>query len=249
MRKKIAAGNWKMNKDLSETESFLSELKEQVFPEGVQVVIAPPFTNLHHAFVSLKDHPVEVAAQNMHQEAEGAYTGEVSAGMLKSIGIELVLLGHSERRSYFKEDNTLLAQKVTRALENNMKIIFCIGEELSDRQAGSHFEVIKAQLKEGLFHIEESAWSEIVIAYEPVWAIGTGETATPGQAQEMHRFIRETIAEAFSIGTADSVSILYGGSVNPDNAAEIFRQPDVDGGLVGGASLKADSFMKIVNSF
>ncbi|SDX19464.1 triose-phosphate isomerase [Aequorivita viscosa] len=249
MRKKIAAGNWKMNYDLAETEMFLVDLKKQVIPENVEVMIAPAHTNLHHAFTSLRDHPVTVIAQNMNQNESGAFTGEVSAKMLASVGVNTVIIGHSERRAYFNEDNAVLAEKVNTALENNMKVIFCIGEELEDRKNESHFELIETQITEGLFHISNEAWKQVVIAYEPVWAIGTGETASPQQAQEMHEFIRNTIADAYTKEVADGVSILYGGSVKPENAKEIFGQKDVDGGLVGGASMKVDSFMKIINSF
>lgn len=249
MRKKIVAGNWKMNNDLAETEMFLVDLKKQVFPENVVVMIAPSFTNLNQAFESLREHPVTVVAQNMNQNNEGAFTGEISAKMLKSIGVNTVILGHSERRAYFMEDSAILAEKVNTALENEMTAIFCIGEELEDRKKGNHFKLIKKQLSEGLFHLSNESWKNIIIAYEPVWAIGTGETASPEQAQEMHNFIRKTIAENYSKAIADEVSILYGGSVKPDNASEIFGQDDVDGGLIGGASLKVDSFMKIVNSF
>ncbi len=249
MRKNIVAGNWKMNNDLTETEMFLVELKKQVFPENAEVMIAPPFTNLNHAFKSLREHPVAVAAQNMHQSEEGAFTGEISAKMLKSVGVSNVIIGHSERRAYFNEDNAILAEKVNTALKNEMTVIFCIGEELEDRKKEGHFKLIKAQLTEGLFHVANEAWKSIIIAYEPVWAIGTGETACPEQVQEMHNFIRKTIAEKYSKAIAEDVSILYGGSVKPDNATEIFGQSDVDGGLIGGASLKVDSFMKIVNSF
>ena len=249
MRKKIVAGNWKMNNDLAETEMFLVELKKQVFPENVIVMIAPPFTSLNHAFNSVREHPVMVVAQNMHQSSDGAFTGEISAKMLKSVGANTVILGHSERRAYFNEDSAILAEKVNTALENEMTIIFCIGEELDDRKKESHFELIKTQLSEGLFHVSNEAWKNLIIAYEPVWAIGTGETASPEQAQEMHKFIRKTLAENYSKEIADEVSILYGGSVKPDNASEIFGQNDVDGGLIGGASLKVESFMEIVNSF
>lgn len=249
MRKKIVAGNWKMNCDLAETEKFLTDLKKQTFPKNVSLIIAPPYTNLHRAFESLREYPVEIAAQNMHQHNEGAFTGEISAKMLKSVGVNTVILGHSERRAYFNEDSGILAEKVNTALENGMAIIFCIGETSDIRKQGNHFSLVNSQLSKGLFHISEDAWKSITIAYEPVWAIGTGETASPEQAQEMHEFIRKTIAENFSDEIAAMVSILYGGSVKPDNAAEIFGQADVDGGLIGGASLKVDSFMKIANSF
>ncbi|WP_347372949.1 triose-phosphate isomerase [Aequorivita sp. Q41] len=249
MRKNIVAGNWKMNNDLAETEMFLVDLKKQVFPEDVAVMVAPPFTSLHHTFNSLREHPVTIAAQNMHQSNEGAFTGEVSAKMLKSVGVSTVILGHSERRAFFNEDGSLLAEKVNTALENKMTLIFCIGEELADRKAENHFSLINRQLSEGLFHISEAAWENVIIAYEPVWAIGTGETASPEQAQEMHQYIRKLINENYNETIAKKVSILYGGSVKPDNAAEIFGQADVDGGLIGGASLKVASFMKIVNAF
>ena len=234
---------------MAETEMFLVQLKKQVIPEGVSLMIAPAFTNLNHTYQSVKDHPVTVVAQNMHQSEKGAFTGEVSAAMLKSVGIQTVILGHSERRSIFKEDNALLAEKVNTALVNNMSVIFCVGEELSHRETDDHFKVINEQLEEGLFHLSEGNWKNIIIAYEPVWAIGTGETATPDQAQEMHAFIRKTIADAYSNATAKKVSILYGGSVKPNNAAEIFSQNDVDGGLIGGASLDVSSFMEIAKSF
>ncbi|MDC8006151.1 triose-phosphate isomerase [Aureisphaera galaxeae] len=249
MRKRIVAGNWKMNCDLSETDYLLSRLMEQKLNPEVEVIVTPPFPNLYTAFNLLKNAPIDVAAQNMHQEANGAYTGEVSATMLKSVGVETVILGHSERRAYFGEDNALLAQKVSTALSQEMRTIFCFGEELQERKEGRHFDVVKEQLQEGLFHISNDDWKQVVLAYEPVWAIGTGETASPEQAQEMHQFIRETIAEAYSQDIANEVSILYGGSVKPNNASEIFGKPDVDGGLIGGASLKADDFAAIVNAF
>lgn len=249
MRKKIVAGNWKMNNDLSETETFLAELKEQVFPEDVELIVAPAFPNLYHSFQSVREHPVLIAAQNMHQAEKGAYTGEVSAQMLTSVGINTVILGHSERRAYFHETNELLAEKVNAARKNDMTVIFCVGEELADRKENTHFTLVENQLSESLFHLEAADWKNIVIAYEPVWAIGTGETATPEQAQEMHRFIREKIAARYSAELASGISVLYGGSVNPGNAKELFAKEDVDGGLVGGAALKVESFMAIANSF
>lgn len=238
-----------MNNDLAETEMFLVDLKKQMIPEKVSVMIAPSYTNLNHSFKSLREHPVEVIAQNMHQSDGGAFTGEVSAKMLLSVGIQTVILGHSERRAYFNEDNRVLAEKVNAALENKMTVVFCIGEELDDRKKKNHFKLIETQISEGLFHISDEDWAQVIVAYEPVWAIGTGETASPEQAQEMHAFIRKIIKVNYSKKVADSVSILYGGSVKPDNAKEIFSQKDVDGGLIGGASLKIEDFMKIVNSF
>ena len=249
MRKKIVAGNWKMNCDINETYHLLDGIKDVQLPDEVTVIVAPPYTNLLSANQALLDTDIVVAAQNMHQASNGAFTGEVSANMLKSVGVETVILGHSERRAYFWETNELLAEKVKTALSNEMILIFCFGEELEDRKNNDHFNVVKAQLTEGLFHVEKGDWSQIVLAYEPVWAIGTGETASPEQAQEMHKFIRNSILDAFGAEVAGGVSILYGGSVKPANAKEIFGQPDVDGGLIGGAALKAEDFMAIVNAF
>lgn len=250
MRKNIVAGNWKMNNDLAETQELISHLKMQLVKEPeAEVMVAPSFTNLYTAFQSLKDSPITVAAQNMHQSENGAFTGEVSAKMLKSIGISTVILGHSERRAQFYETHDILAEKVNTALKNEMRIIFCFGEELDDRKADQHFELVEQQLQESLYHISEDNWNNVVLAYEPVWAIGTGETASPEQAQEMHAFVRKSIAKKYNNDIAKNVSILYGGSVKPGNATEIFAKEDVDGGLIGGASLKAVDFVEIVNSF
>ena len=248
MRKKIVAGNWKMNKNLTETKALLLELKTKITASQTKVIVAPTYTNLGSAIEILADSPITVAAQNMHQAENGAYTGEISADMLKNIGVETVILGHSERRAYFGETDELLASKVNTALQHNMTIIFCFGEELEDRKNNDHFSVVENQLKKGVFHIAEESWKNVILAYEPVWAIGTGETASPEQAQEMHAFVRKTIANAFNKKVADTVSILYGGSVKPDNAEEIFANPDVDGGLIGGAALDAESFAVIVNA-
>jgi len=248
MRRQIVAGNWKMNNGLIQTESLIVELKKQKRTSNAEVMIAPTFTNLWHAFESTRQHDIEVIAQNMHFAEQGAYTGEVSAGMLKSIGIQTVILGHSERRAYFNETDESLAKKIDKGLENNMNMIFCFGEELADRKAGNEETVVGNQIKNALFHLDASAFSSIILAYEPVWAIGTGETATPDQAQDMHAFIRKTLANKYGNEIADSVSILYGGSVKPNNAKEIFSKPDVDGGLIGGASLKAEDFFAIVNA-
>ena len=249
MRQKIVAGNWKMHKNAEETEDLLNELIDRIPTDtDTRVIVAPTFVNLASAADHLEFTHIEVAAQNMHQSASGAFTGEVSANMLKSVGVNIVILGHSERRSYFHETDSMIAFKVDAALQHNMEVIFCFGEELSDRQDKNHFNVVENQLRDGLFHLEEKDWESIILAYEPVWAIGTGETATPDQAQEMHHFIRETIRKRFGNNVADSVRILYGGSVKPDNAREIFSKPDVDGGLIGGASLKADDFAAIVAS-
>ena len=248
MRKKIIAGNWKMNKNAEETEDLLNDLIRELPDSEVEVIVAPTFINLASAVNHLEFTPFEVAAQNMSQFENGAYTGEISADMLKSIGVNKVIIGHSERRAYFNESNAILAAKVSTALGNSMTVIYCFGEELSDRQNGQHFNVVENQLQEGLFHLKNSDWDHIVLAYEPVWAIGTGETASPEQAQEMHKFIRETVEKKYGNTISDRVSILYGGSVKADNAKEIFSKPDVDGGLIGGAALKATDFAIIVNS-
>lgn len=252
MRRKIVAGNWKMNCDLQETQSLLNEIKESLPPSNpaVEIIVAPSFTNLYAAVQILKDTDIAVSAQDVHAEEKGAYTGEVSAEMLSSIGVNIVILGHSERRKYFGETKALLNKKVNTALQHDFNVIFCVGENLEDRDKGNHFDIIKEQLSKSLFYILKNTWQKhIVIAYEPVWAIGTGKSATAEQAQEMHQFIRNTIAENYDQATADVIPILYGGSVKPNNAAEIFAQPDVDGGLIGGAALKANDFMEIVNAF
>lgn len=247
MRKKIVAGNWKMHKNAEETEDLLNELIA-VLPEDsdVTLIVAPTFINLASAVEHLQFTSIEVAAQNMHQAESGAFTGEISANMLKSVGVSTVILGHSERRSYFNETDAMLANKVKTALEHDMTIIFCIGEELKQRQSKQHFNVVENQLRDALFDLDATAWQNIVLAYEPVWAIGTGETATSEQVQEMHKFIRQTLQTKYGQDTAEMVPILYGGSVKPSNAKEIFAQNDVDGGLIGGAALVADDFAAIV---
>ncbi len=249
MRQQIVAGNWKMNNDLAQTESLINALKAQTQTSKAEVMVAPTFTNLYQAVQALKATNIQVAAQNMHFAENGAYTGEISANMLKSLGVKTVILGHSERRAYFNETDQTLAKKVDTALAHNMRIIFCFGEELADRKSGNHEKVVENQIKNALFHLEADAFKNIVLAYEPVWAIGTGETASPEQAQDMHAFIRKTLADKYGNSTANTVSILYGGSVKPNNAQEIFSKPDVDGGLIGGASLKAEDFYTIVNAY
>ena len=248
MRAKIVAGNWKMNKNAEQTEDLLNDLIDKL-PDGkeVRVIVAPTFVNLSSAVEHLQFTNIDVAAQNMHQAEGGAYTGEISVDMLKSIGVNIVILGHSERRAYFHETDSLLANKVDTALKHDMEIIFCFGEELKDRQSENHFNVVENQLRDGLFHLEAASYDKIILAYEPVWAIGTGETASPEQAQEMHEFIRQTILKKYNSAVAENISILYGGSVKPDNAREIFSKPDVDGGLIGGAALKAEDFAGIVS--
>ena len=249
MRKQIVAGNWKMNNDYVDSEILVSKLLGQHKHSNTEVIIAPPFTNLLASINALKGSSIKVAAQNMHFAESGAYTGEISAAMLKSIGVETVILGHSERRAYFNESDDLLAKKVDTALAHDMRVIFCFGEELKERKSGNENSVVESQIKKALFHLPEAAWSQIVLAYEPVWAIGTGETATPDQAQDMHAFIRKTLANTYAQSLADSVSILYGGSVKSSNAEEIFSKTDVDGGLIGGAALDAEHFTAIVNAF
>jgi len=249
MRKQIVAGNWKMNNDYVDSEQLVSKLREQYIESETEVIIAPPFTSLLCSSNLLKSSRINVAAQNMHHAENGAYTGEISSGMLKSIGVDTVILGHSERRAYFNETDALLAKKVNAALKNNMRIIFCFGEELSDRKSGNEEAIVEGQIKNALFHLPASAWTNIVLAYEPVWAIGTGETASPEQAQDMHAFIRKTIENKYSSALALDVSILYGGSVKPANAKEIFSKEDVDGGLIGGAALDVSQFTAIINAF
>ena len=250
MRKKIVAGNWKMNCTITETQHLLEALKNNDSSQReASLIVAPTFTNLQYASTALKDTDIAVAAQNMHHQDKGAFTGEVSADMLQSIEVCTVILGHSERRAYFAEDDELLAQKVSTAIDKQMNVIFCFGESLQERKEQRHFEVVASQLQKALFQLTPDQWQHVILAYEPIWAIGTGETATPQQAQQMHAFIRQTIATHYNEDLADQVSILYGGSVKPANAKEIFAQPDVDGGLIGGASLNAESFLSIANAF
>ncbi|MFK5973439.1 MAG: triose-phosphate isomerase [Flavobacteriaceae bacterium] len=248
MRSKIVAGNWKMNKTLSETEALIVELSGKLPDTDAEVMVAPTYVNLVGAVRELKGSSIEVIAQNMHFAENGAFTGEISADMLLDIDIKTVIIGHSERRALFGETDEILAKKVKTALGKNLRIMFCFGEELQDRKSGNHFNVVESQLKNALLSLDASAWSSIVLAYEPVWAIGTGETASPEQAQEMHAFIRKTILDAYDASIAENVSILYGGSVKPGNAEEIFSKPDVDGGLIGGAALVADDFIAIIKA-
>lgn len=251
MRKKIVAGNWKMNKTLQEGVELAKEVNSKVKAAkatGVTVVIGTPFIHLSEVSKIVDPASVQVSAQNCATEVSGAYTGEVSAAMIASTGAKYVILGHSERRSYYGETDAILVKKVERALENKLEVIFCVGEVLAERESNKHFEVVKSQLENGLFNLSADQFSHIVIAYEPVWAIGTGKTATSAQAQEMHAFIRGVLAEKYGKEVADNTSILYGGSCNAKNADELFANPDVDGGLIGGASLKADDFLAIINA-
>jgi len=249
MRKNIVAGNWKMHKTHSETIVLIEEIVLKKQNTSTEIIVAPTFVNLQTAVTISEGNNITVAAQNMHQAEGGAFTGEISASMLTNIGVNTVILGHSERRAYFHETDALLASKVDTALKHSMRVIFCFGEELKDRQMNNHFNVVEYQLRDALFHLQKSDWSNIILAYEPVWAIGTGETASPEQAQEMHAFIRSLIEKVYGNDVAENVSILYGGSVKPENAKEIFSKKDVDGGLIGGAALKADDFLAIVNGF
>ncbi|MBA4144310.1 MAG: triose-phosphate isomerase [Azospira oryzae] len=250
MRSKIVAGNWKMNKSLEEAKALTSEIMAMVADEvkgDTKIVLCTPFPYLLSTKNQLGTNSrIEVGAQNCSEHDSGAYTGETSASMIKSIGIPYVIIGHSERRQYFGEDGKLLAKKVDKVLASELTPIFCCGEPLEIREAGTHEALVKKQVEESLFHLTAEAVQKVVIAYEPVWAIGTGKTATSQQAQDMHAVIRTYLAERYGKEVAENISILYGGSVKPDNAREIFSCPDVDGGLVGGASLKSRDFVDII---
>lgn len=251
MRKQIAAANWKMNLTLQQGEQLLDDIisKPHTLKENQEAIFAvpAPFIPMAQSKLRNKEH-VFVAAQNCHSKKAGAYTGEISVDMLSSLGVQYVVIGHSERREYFNESNSFLADKVNICLENNICPVFCCGEPLAIREANKQNEYIGNQLKESLYHLTEDQIRKIVIAYEPIWAIGTGKTATSEQAQEMHAFIRKNIESKYGVSIANAISILYGGSVKAANAVEIFSQPDVDGGLVGGASLIADEFVAIINA-
>ncbi len=251
MRKNIVAGNWKMNKSLQEGIALANELNEvlkDVSP-NCDVVIGTPFIHLASVAAAVDTNKIGVAAQNCADKESGAYTGEISASMVKSTGANYVILGHSERRAYYGETAATLKTKVELALKNELTPIFCIGEVLEEREADRHFDVVKSQIIDSLFDLSVADFGKIVLAYEPVWAIGTGKTATSEQAQEMHAFIRQTLAAKYGQEVADNCSILYGGSCNPGNAKELFANPDVDGGLIGGASLKAADFKAIIDAF
>ena len=247
MRKKIVAGNWKMNNNLSETIKLINDLKIQINRNNVKVMIAPAFTFLQTAVKQIDGFDIEVISQNINNNSSGAYTGEVSAEMLKSIGVNTTLIGHSERRAYYNEDDELLLNKLKHSIECGMNVIFCFGEELSDRKSQNHFTVVKNQLDNTVMKVDKNSWKKIILAYEPVWAIGTGETASAEQAQEMHEYVRKCISESFGKEISNNVSILYGGSVKPYNASEIFSKKDVDGGLIGGAALHAIDLSKMVD--
>jgi triosephosphate isomerase len=249
VRKNIAAGNWKMNTNLQSAKELIMGLKDGDFPSETRMIIGVPFVYLSHAVKWVEGSRIEVAAQNCHPAEKGAFTGEVSIQMLKDIGVQTVIIGHSERREIFGESNTFIREKVDALLSNEVEPIFCCGEPLSVRKAGSQNHFVEKQLMESLFHLDQSQISKIVIAYEPIWAIGTGETASPQQAEDMHAHIRSLIAANYGNATADGISILYGGSVKSSNAKDLFSNRNVDGGLVGGAALDAEGFLQIANSF
>lgn len=252
MRQKIVAGNWKMFKTWQEGRDFTKELvgmANMVAHPDVKMIICPPFIHLNICVALTENSVVSVGAQNCAVEEEGAYTGEVSAKMLKSVGVEYVILGHSERRTYYGETNEILNKKIRIALKNELKPIYCVGETLQERNDNIHFDVVKNQLVDVLTGLSPEQMNNVVIAYEPVWAIGTGLNATPEQAQEMHAFIRNVVSEISGASVAENISILYGGSLKPENAASIYVNPDVDGGLVGGASLQVVPFMSVANAF
>ena len=251
MRKNIVAGNWKMNKTLQEGIALAKELNEALANEkpNCDVIICTPFIHLASVTPLVDAAKIGVGAENCADKASGAYTGEVSAEMVASTGAKYVILGHSERRAYYGETVAILEEKVKLALANGLTPIFCIGEVLEEREAGKHFEVVDAQIKGSLFDLSAEDFAKIVLAYEPVWAIGTGKTATPAQAQEIHAFIRSLVADKYGKEVADNCSILYGGSAKPSNAKELFANPDVDGGLIGGAALKAADFKGIIDAF
>ena len=250
MRKQIVAGNWKMNKTFSEGIELIEQIKEKSKDvNNAQLIVAPPFIFTNHASGLLQNTDIEIGAQNCANHDEGAYTGEVSAKILKSAGAGYVILGHSERRAYYEETDDLINQKLKLVISNGLIPIVCCGEVLSERESNEHFKVIAKQIK-GMFNeVTPDEFKKVIIAYEPVWAIGTGKTATPEQAQEIHQFIRETIKNSYGSEIANNLSILYGGSCKPSNAKDLFKNPDVDGGLIGGAALKADDFIEIAKSF
>lgn len=251
MRKNIVAGNWKMNTSLPEGIQLAKDVRSSIEGKNLycEVILGVPFTHLSEVAKAVAGSPIKVAAENCASESKGAFTGEVSAEMVASTGATYVILGHSERRQYYHETSAILKKKVELALANQLKPIFCIGEVLEEREAGKHFEVVERQVKEALFDLSESDFKNIVLAYEPVWAIGTGKTATSDQAQEIHAHIRKVIADKYGKSIADNTTILYGGSANGGNAKELFSKPDVDGGLIGGASLSAEKFLPVIEGF
>lgn len=251
MRKNIVAGNWKMNTNLQDGLALAKGLNEALKGKDINcdVILGTPFTHIASVVDAVDANKIGVAAQNCADKVSGAYTGEVSAEMVASTGAKYVILGHSERRAYYHETPAILKDKVNLALANNLTPIFCIGEVLAERESNKHFDIVKYQISESLFELSAEDFSKIVLAYEPVWAIGTGKTATAEQAQEMHAFIRKTLVEKYGENIANNTSILYGGSANASNAKELFSNPDVDGGLIGGASLSVENFMPVIEAF
>ena len=247
MRNKIIAGNWKMNKDVFETADLINGLKKSATPKNVEVIVCPPFTSLVVAEQLLKGSAIKLGAQDVSLHDDGAYTGEVSVKMLKSVGCEYVIVGHSERRQYFHESNELINQKAKKVLAGGMRVIICVGETLEEREKDITDKVITAQIKGVLAGLSESDLDRVIVAYEPVWAIGTGKNATPRQAEEVHQMIRKLVGQLYSWNVAEKIIIQYGGSVKPENAKELLSQADIDGALVGGACLKADSFSGIIS--
>jgi len=248
MRKQIVAGNWKMNKNLQEGIDLCKSIIALTSEVTREVIISAPYIHLASLVDLCKGTNVKVAAQNCHHKLSGAYTGEVSTAMLADLGLDYVIVGHSERRAFNAETNSLLAEKVDAALSQNLKVIYCFGETLEERKSNVHFDLVRTQITEGIFHLPAEQMTKVVLAYEPVWAIGTGETASSEQAQEMHAHIRQVITSKYGSEVAQNTSILYGGSCKPSNAADLFSQTDVDGGLIGGASLKATDFVSIIKA-
>ncbi|MGF1484999.1 MAG: triose-phosphate isomerase [Opitutales bacterium] len=248
-RKYLIAGNWKMNKTADEGAELVNDIAAEVGKQtDVGVAVCPPFTALEASGKAIGESTINLGAQNMHPEPSGAYTGEVSAAMLRQLFVTYVILGHSERRQYFNESDAFINQKVLAALDSSLRPILCVGETIEEREAGQVESVLNTQLTGGLANVKQADADSVVIAYEPVWAIGTGKTATPEMAQEAHAFIREKLTDIFDADTAAKIRILYGGSMKPANADELLAQPDIDGGLIGGASLEAKSFVKLVQS-
>jgi triosephosphate isomerase len=254
MRKKIVAGNWKMNTELESAIRLAAEIDEKTAHssahiDDVEIILFPPFPFIHETMEVINTERIKVGAQTCATEESGAYTGEVSAKMIASLQATHILVGHSERRQYYHEDSTILLKKAQATLNHHLTPVFCLGENLEQRKSNKHLQVIEQQLEEVIFKFSKQDFQKFIIAYEPVWAIGTGETASPEQAQEVHAFIRKLIGQKYDNKTADNMSILYGGSVKPGNANELFSQPDIDGGLIGGASLKSDDFLAIIESY
>ena len=250
MRRRIIAGNWKMHNNLSESQNLVTKLVNELNNQNInrEVIICPPFTSLTEVSNLLDGTKIELGAQNMHFEDKGAFTGEISADMLKSVGCKYVILGHSERRTIFGESDEIINKKIKQALNAGLIPIFCMGETLEQREDGITNDVIKNQVSEGIKELSEEDVNKIIIAYEPIWAIGTGKTATQEQAQEVHKFIRFLLRENFSENTSQNIPILYGGSVKPNNAEDILAKEDIDGALVGGACLDTDSFVSIIKA-